>query len=439
MNLSYSNLYKHASYQAKISPNGHYVANGLDNRLVIRDHSDELTVLMVYETPKPIDYIEWSPNSEYILTCNYEAGRIDIRSTIDTNWHGIIKEGRISMTKVSWSFDSKKVLYITELKLMLGIWDLSTSELTYINHIKYTEKGIETSPDGSYVAVARKDSGKDYISIYYGGSFTQLEHFEAGTVDLQNLKWSPDGIFIAIWDSCLYHNLLVYRQDGTLCVNYSGYEYGLGIKTVCWSPNGQLLAIGNYDQTIHLLSTKDWKLVSILNHPTTLTSSMNTKVLEELIPVPTTGLNQKKEADYQILTKRPYNISALRAEYNQPNPKVGIGLCQFSVDSSYICSRNDNTPNVLWTWEVKSLRCNTIVKFNHSIRQALWNPLEEHMLVVICGDEKTRYLQPTEDEGMDIVSFSVPISDFSIKKSKWNLNGDSLILMDTNLFCLAVM
>lgn len=117
MNLSYSNLYKHAAYQAKISPNGHYIANGLDNRLVIRDHSKDLTVLMVYETPKPIDYVAWSPNSEYVLTCNYEAGRIDIRSTIDTNWHGIIKEGRISMTKVSWSFDSKKVLYITELKV----------------------------------------------------------------------------------------------------------------------------------------------------------------------------------------------------------------------------------------------------------------------------------------------------------------------------------
>ncbi|GAA5801046.1 hypothetical protein HPULCUR_006488 [Helicostylum pulchrum] len=34
-----------------------------------------------------------------------------------------------------------------------------------------------------------------------------MEHFEAGTVDLQNLKWSPDGVFIAIWDSCLYVSL----------------------------------------------------------------------------------------------------------------------------------------------------------------------------------------------------------------------------------------
>lgn len=61
---------------------------------------------------------------------------------------------------------------------------------------------------------------------------------------------------------------------------------------------------------------------------------------------------------------------------------------------------------------MKSLQCHTIVKFKHPIRQALWNPLEEHMLVVICGDEKTRYLQPTEDEGMDIISFSVPIRKF---------------------------
>lgn len=117
MNLSFSDCFKHASYQVKISPNGHYVANALDTRLVIRDHNNNLNIVMVYETVKPIDYVEWSPCSEYILSCNYESGRIDIRSTINTSWHGVIKEGRVGIVKVKWSFDSAKIYYTTEFKV----------------------------------------------------------------------------------------------------------------------------------------------------------------------------------------------------------------------------------------------------------------------------------------------------------------------------------
>jgi hypothetical protein len=117
MNLVYSNLYKHASYQAKISPNGHFIANAIDKRLVIRQHTKDLTVIMVHESSKPIDYIEWAPSSEYILSCNYEAGRIDVRSIADTNWHGIIRDGRISMSRVMWTFDSKNILYTTNFKV----------------------------------------------------------------------------------------------------------------------------------------------------------------------------------------------------------------------------------------------------------------------------------------------------------------------------------
>ena len=42
----------------------------------------------------------------------------------------------------------------------------------------------------------------------------------------------------------------------------------------------------------------------------------------------------------QIIVKRPFNLPSLRLDYNQPNPKVGIGVCQFSKDGNYLASRN---------------------------------------------------------------------------------------------------
>lgn len=42
--------------------------------------------------------------------------------------------------------------------------------------------------------------------------------------------------------------LAVYTPEGECLVSYSGYQELLGIKAVAWSPSGQLLAMGDYEQ-----------------------------------------------------------------------------------------------------------------------------------------------------------------------------------------------
>ncbi|KAI9476565.1 MAG: WD40-repeat-containing domain protein [Benjaminiella poitrasii] len=438
--FSYSNLYKHSRFQCKISPNDHYVANVVENRLVIRAHGQELTVVQVNEARLPIDYILWSPTSDYILTINYAKSRIDIRSVIDPKWHGVITDERYPFVKVQWSSDSKNVLCISELKLRLAIWNLSTKEMKYINHLKYSEKGIEFSPDKNYVAIVEKYKEKDCIGIYHGNSFILLHRFEVNTVDLDDIKWCPDSMYIAIWDNCLYHKLLIYRYDGYLCATYTGYEFGLGIKCVNWSPNGKLLALGNYDQTIHLLSTLSWQLVGTLEHPTTLTETMETNVMEEIeLPPPVIPTFQKANIDYRHVLKRPFHIPTRRTGYEESNPKTGIGICQFSPDGLYLYSKSVIMPNIIWIWQIKSLKCLHIILFRKTIKQANWNPCQNHLLTVTCGDEHIHLIQPTEgNDDIDISSHKVPTTDFLVKKIKWNSNGNALLLMDQDLFCIAV-
>lgn len=40
----------------------------------------------------------------------------------------------------------------------------------------------------------------------------------------------------------------MYTPEGECLVSYSGYQELLGIKAVAWSPSGQLLAMGDYEQ-----------------------------------------------------------------------------------------------------------------------------------------------------------------------------------------------
>ena len=41
--------------------------------------------------------------------------------------------------------------------------------------------------------------------------------------------------------------------------SYSAYDDALGIKTVRWSPTGQLLAVGSFDQKLRVLNCLNWR------------------------------------------------------------------------------------------------------------------------------------------------------------------------------------
>lgn len=53
---------------------------------------------------------------------------------------------------------------------------------------------------------------------------------------------------------------------------YQPYKWSLGVKTVSWSPNGQLLCIGSYDSKVRLLNYITFKLIMEFEHPTKINS-----------------------------------------------------------------------------------------------------------------------------------------------------------------------
>lgn len=160
------------------------------------------------------------------------------------------------------------------------------------------------------VLVQRYDC-KDYLSLFSVRDWKPLAHLALPTQDAAGLAFSPDGTCFAVWESCLDYQVflpaaahsalysastntrsarptlpptrmssacqarqivhegplvaqgagcvaqvLVCGLDGKCLTCYRAYSDALGIKTVAWSPSGQLLAVGSYDQVRHILITK---------------------------------------------------------------------------------------------------------------------------------------------------------------------------------------
>ncbi|VEL28041.1 unnamed protein product [Protopolystoma xenopodis] len=110
---------------------------------------------------------------------------------------------------------------------------------------------LSFAPGGSLLALLERRDLRDHISLFECNetSWRLLRNFILDeTDDADGLLWSPDGRYLAVYDSCLKYRLLVYSIDGRKLASYSAFpeeNQSLGIKTVNWSPTGQLLAIGS--------------------------------------------------------------------------------------------------------------------------------------------------------------------------------------------------
>lgn len=119
MQLSCSNLYKHSWYQCKISPNGNYLANCVDNRLVIRKNAPDLTILHVFDCLHPIKHVEWSPDSRHVMTANYQASTVQVWSITNTHWKSKIHDTSFGISRARWGPASQSVICSSELSVYL--------------------------------------------------------------------------------------------------------------------------------------------------------------------------------------------------------------------------------------------------------------------------------------------------------------------------------
>ncbi|NWU85876.1 WRP73 protein, partial [Onychorhynchus coronatus] len=443
--MNFSEPFKLSGLLARFSPDGQCLASCVQHRLVVRDVSS-LQVRQLYTCLDQIQYIEWSSDSLFILCAMYKRGIVQVWSLEQPDWHCKIDEGSAGLVASCWSPDGRHILNTTEFHLRITVWSLCTKSVSYIKYPKACQQGVVFTKDGRYMAVAERRDCKDFISIFVCSNWQLLRHFDTETQDLFGIEWAPNGCVLAAWDSCLEYKLLLYSLDGRLLSSYRAYEWPLGIKSVAWSPSSQFLAIGSFDEKVRILNHVTWKKITEFEHPATIASKKTTvyKEVEKSPSVETEKLSFSRtralagsafstQSKYEI-SQVPVSLQYIKPVADRANPKVGVGMLAFSADNCFLATKNDNSPNAVWIWDVRRLKLLVVLEQLCPVQCVRWEPRRPRLALCTASARLCLWAPG------GCVAVQLPREgDIQIMSLSWHCSGDSMVLLSKDNFCVCYL
>ncbi|KAL4858112.1 WD repeat-containing protein [Chlorella vulgaris] len=478
--MDFTDKLAYSGPQPVFSPDSKLMASADGYRLVVRDAAS-LAVVSLCSCLDRIESISWSPDSDHILCALFKRATVQVFCVSDSDWACNIAEGPAGIVAARWTPDGQHILLTADFGVRLSAWSLVDQSCAYLRGPKHAQAGLAFSPDGSLLAVAHRSDCKDSVAVYDCGSWQLRAQWAPGTSDLADLAWSPDGGCLAVWESALYgHQLGVFTAEGDCLTAYSAYRDLLGIKAVAWSPSGQLLALGDYEQGATVLNHVTWSPLAQFSHQPTVsgppsvvayseleedtgrrvlaagTGSMSRIGSSRLLPRsrpgsrpgsrngspvkagPDASQDLDDEGGEMAVTKSRYVVAQLplrvpvvRPVLDKPNPKLGVGSVSWSFDGSYIATRCDSMPSAVWIWETSRLELASLLLQTRSVRSLQWCP-SDNRLVVCTGDSKLYLWTP---DGASCVH--IPLPGFRASGLCWHPDGGSLVLTSRDEFCCA--
>lgn len=309
------------------------------------------------------------------------------------------------MTYISFGASEDEICVFSDFGLKMSVMNLLTSKSVDINAPKFytsgtVNKGFCFRPQTRNLALLTRSGGKDVISIHARESLEVMRSWNPETVDAQGILWSPDGRWLAVWESAgQAHRIYVYTADGHLYKTWRGptptcheekdVEYGAGIRMVEWSGTGTCVAVGDYGRRVTVLGTPGWREVLNVVHMTAITPGDGLQVWQEqIVPSPQGGFEREFTAASQTIC--PPTSGATPASNN--DPKTGTNLLSFDNSGTLLVTRTENMPTTIWIWDISTRILRAVMIFHAPIARATWHPSMTELLMIRCEGDETRGL-----------------------------------------------
>ncbi|KAK2813838.1 hypothetical protein FQN50_000239 [Emmonsiellopsis sp. PD_5] len=330
----------------------------------------------------------FTPDSQRILCAG--GNHISVWDLHDEAWSAEIEAGdAFNFTLVDFAASHDELIAFSEFNVQVTIFSLSTGEQRIIKSPKFANSnGYGFRPGTSHLAMLLKLDGNDTLTIHEPETYEAITTVALGTADAQGLKWSPNGAWIAVWDSAsAVTKVAIYTADGQHYRTYSGAanDTNLGVKTIEWSPDSSLLAIGKHNGTVDLINSntprlnfQQFTLSSILEDPTSF-GSIGRDIYVEQQSTMIHG------TEYLLAPKSP----VFPYTYNIAGGTRAVSTIAFNPTADKIATIDQGLPHIVWMWSIKAqppVLVGALVQ-KSNIRQLLWYPQFPELLMTINDDD----------------------------------------------------
>ncbi|GLH00474.1 Protein cortex [Gryllus bimaculatus] len=419
--MSFSEVFRVEKDVFKFSLDGKYIAYAFQNNVYVRNVRSS-KIVRTFPAVDIVQYIEWSPDSKFILCALYQSGIVQVLSLQFPKWKCKIKECDVGIKQATWSPDSRHILTVANFNVWVCIWSLSDLSVKYIYNLKSVINSVvEFSPDGKLLAAIEQHESSFCVATFSSTSWHLSKRYPCDKIEIiGGLSWAPDSNTICVWDRRvdICRVLIVSLLKNGVCI----FErQSMGVKTVSWSPSGQFLALGCYDGKIRLLNHITWSQLNVFEHTARIDSSVCTVYKEILVPI-------------KVVAVRPVSITPRAKCPKELTYHCGVWLNNFSTCGHFLVSSCETMPATLWIWNVQAGILHTFLSFDKPIVDVAWDPSSLRLAAVSAS---TNICLWTPASGASVVQ--TPESELwniIVSGIKWHPWGHTLALNSKNIMTL---
>lgn len=394
------------------SPNGLFAAICNQQRLAVYLVSD-FRQIRVIQCSEIVEHIEWSTDSELLLSAYLKKGKLDVWSIAQPEWKCKISTGSLGLIAAQFAPSSRHVLSTANLHLRITIWSLTDQNVCHINLPKQANPGIDFSVAGAYMAVVERRMAQDCVAIYTCDTWAQVTLIGGEAIDIGGVKWSPDGTKIVIWDGSHPGKLGIYLISGSKLAVLTDV---FGIHSLEWSPTAQILAVATVGCKIKLINHLSWNAISTLNHPDKIRDTTCIIYCEV-----------EDKLKYHVRDERPFALPG--------GSSIGQLLLTFSVDARYLAVQDQQRPRVLWVWELPFFTLKSVLVHCLPVKCFKWSNTDPR-LAIVCGTGNLYAWTPRGCAVTDLRSASINIAALKADRAEWDVSGEHLMISGKDIGCM---
>ena len=323
---------------------------------------------------------------------------VDVYDMQDLQWHAEISGTSSNIGKiadVSFGWTSDEIVVVSDFGLKATLWSLRTGRGVEIKDPKSSIACYDLRPQTGHLAILTRSTTRDVVMVLTPFTHELEQSFTLATVDAQGLEWSPDGKWLATWDtSSAGFALYIYTPDGHLFKTYFGDQNlenpGLGICNIEWEPSGRYLAVGAHENRITLLysntvGTPSFLMCRLIVEQFTLAATLyHTPTINiSSVPIWQEQIDSSRERSYTLASQFAYPPTSS----DETGKLAGISHLAFNLDGTSLASRSDSNPSTVWIWNLRSLTLMTVLIHHHPVKSLQWHPTQPDLLLIHCSTD----------------------------------------------------